>query len=145
MPLYTRFPNLRNTGFQFTSPETGRYNCIAWAAGDITRFWWPNPVYYWPDGLPKEETVESFLNVFAIFGFEPCTSASLEAGFEKVALYCDADGIPSHMARQLMNGTWTSKLGSSYDITHPTLEGVEGQAYGSVCRILKRHLTGGEK
>jgi hypothetical protein len=86
----------------------------------------------------RQETVESFLSAFATKGYHPCNSVELERNFEKVALYCKGDK-PKHMARQLEDGTWTSKLGvRGIDIIHPTLEGVEGDEYGFVKTILKR-------
>jgi hypothetical protein len=54
-------------------------------------------------------------------------------------LFADADGTPSHAARQLRDGTWTSKLGMSEDIQH-ALEDLTGEVYGSVVHILKRVL-----
>ncbi len=58
------FPNLRAAGWTRTS-EPANYNCIAFAAGDTSRYWWPNPFYpdasdsYWPDGAPNLETLEA--------------------------------------------------------------------------------------
>ena len=50
---------------------------------------------------------------------------SLEIGFEKVAIYSDAHG-PQHVARQLPDGKWTSKLGQQVDVEHSTLSVLEG-------------------
>lgn len=52
-------------------------------------------------------------------------------------------GEPTHAARQLPSGAWTSKLGEWEDIEHDTLEALEGsegrgEAYGRVALILKR-------
>jgi hypothetical protein len=77
---------------------------------------------------------------FSILGFELCSSELLEAGVEKVALYVNAQGEPTHMARQLSGGGRTSKLGKSEDLEHQ-FDGLEGSnVYGSVARILKRSL-----
>ena len=57
---------------------------------------------------------------------ENCESGDLEVGFEKVAIYAQADGAPTHAARQLPDGTWTSKLGQEVDIGHTDLQGVSG-------------------
>jgi hypothetical protein len=66
----------------------------------------------------------------------------MEAGFEKIAIYVDGDGVPTHAARQLSDGAWTSKLGEWEDIRHLTLEAMEddglGLGYGKVSLILKR-------
>lgn len=41
-PLEELFPGLRETEYTLTSPEDRGYNCIAWAAGDLSRWWWPD-------------------------------------------------------------------------------------------------------
>ena len=60
-----------------------------------------------------------------------------EAGFEKIAIFVDATGEPTHAARQMGSGMWTSKLGTAHDIAH-TLTGVAGRQYGRVGAIVKR-------
>jgi hypothetical protein len=134
------FPGLRGTGYDITSPQTTDYNCIAWAASDSSNWWQPDPFaqYYWPPGVPRLGTVEAHEQAFAQLGFEPCLSLAYEAGFEKVAIYVDANQAVTHMARQLPDGKWTSKLGQSYDITHDTLRDIEGQEYGTFRRVLRR-------
>ena len=42
MSLESSFPNLKADGYQVTSPQSLEYNCIAWAAGDNTQWWWPD-------------------------------------------------------------------------------------------------------
>jgi|GEM_PF-3681614 len=56
------------------------------------------------------------MQAFATLGYEVCDNVELEPGFEKIALYAGADGIPTHAARQLQAGPWTSKLGRMEDI-----------------------------
>jgi hypothetical protein len=68
-----------------------------------------------------------------------CLCHALEVGFEKIALYATPDGEPTHAARQLLNGKWTSKLGRWQDIEHE-LDGLVGELYGTVRRILKRTI-----
>ena len=139
--LKSAFPNLTLERFDITSCKDGRYNCIAWAANDSRRFWWPLPQHtsrYWPPGVPRSETVESFLAAFESIGYSRCRSSEFESGFVKVALYLDTSGKPTHMARQLGDGTWTSKLGPDVDICHETLAGVEGYHYGSAAIYMKR-------
>lgn len=137
------FPTLRSANYQVTSPRDVFYNCIAWAADDIGNCWWPSnpPVSYWPPQVPREETLESFIQAFQRLGYKPCEDGSLEEGFEKVAIYVDSSNTPSHMARQLPNGHWTSKLGDLEDIEHETLYQLEGRdlAYGNAKQFLKRH------
>ena len=131
-----QFPNLRQVRFSLESNPTDHYNCIAWAAGETHRRWWPFNAY-WPDGVDRELTLESFVAAFATLEYQPCEDSALEPDYEKVAIYVKA-GSPKHMARQLDNGQWTSKLGSEDDIYHATVAGVEGYNYGMVLQFLKR-------
>lgn len=126
------FPNLGRSGYAITSPQDRNYNCIAWAAGDTSRFWWPTPFSYWPGGAQRELTLTAFDEAFRTLRYEPCADGEREEEFEKVALYAK-DGLPTHMARQLESGAWTSKLGQAEDIRHEDVFGVAGSIYGSVC------------
>ncbi|HLD36803.1 MAG TPA: hypothetical protein VJC37_08780 [Planctomycetota bacterium] len=103
-----------------TSPETIDYNCFAWAAEENTRRWEPDPmnIYFWPPNIPREFTLESFITAYATLGYRHCHNADLENGYQKIAIYVGKDGKPEHVARQLPNGNWTSKLGDSYDVEH---------------------------
>lgn len=137
------FPGLQGTGYDITSPETGDYNCIAWAASDSSNWWQPDPFgqYYWPAEVPRLNTLHAYEQAFAQLGFTPCVDIQYEAGFEKVAIYVDASQVVTHMACQLPNGKWTSKLGESYDISHDALGDVEGHYYGTFHRVLNRPLN----
>ena len=66
---------------------------------------------------------------------EFCDDGTLEADFYKVAVYA-LGRKPTHAARQLDSGNWTSKLGRSVDIEHQ-LEGLEGEEYGKVVQYLR--------
>jgi hypothetical protein len=131
------FPRLEGEGWTKTSHHTPEYNCIAWAAGDDERWWWPSPESYWPPGVSEDGSLECFVAAFRTRGYERCADAVLEPGFEKVALYADDAGQPTHAARQLPSGRWTSKLGTEMDIEH-TLAGLEGPVYGRVALFLRR-------
>lgn len=136
------FPRLAEEGYSETSERTPEYNCVAWAAGDISAYWWPDPMHvgYWPDRAPREETAGAFVETFRMLGFEVCETADLEPGFDKVALYLDDAGHPKHAARQLPSGRWTSKMGKLEDIEHATLEALNGSLYGRAHVMLKRKL-----
>lgn len=138
------FPHLDEEGYSETSAATLEYNCIAWAAGKTDDWWWPDAfgAYYWPEGLARIETIESSAHAFATIGYQPCNDGALEALHEKVALNA-RDGKPTHAARQLPNGLWTSKRGGHIDISH-TLRGLEDSLYGRVAAYLKRPLNGGQ-
>jgi hypothetical protein len=130
--VIARFPALDQSAFEVTSQPTRDYNCIAWAVGDDKNFWWPTR--HWP--TKRTESRQSFLKAFATKGYRPCKNADPEPGFEKIALYM-MDGKPTHAARLLDDGKWTSKLGTAYDITH-TLDCLNGDRYGKPVLFLKR-------
>lgn len=138
--IETAFPNLTKNGFTITSPATEDYNCLAWAADESERWWWPDPFYvnYWPEDALRDETLEAFAQAYQTLGYEPCAEEQLETGFEKVAVYADSEGTPTHAARQLPSGQWSSKLGSLEDITHSSLDALAGELYGAAVLLLKR-------
>lgn len=131
------FPGLARSPFAITSPATPQYNCIAWAVGDNTRFWWPSRSGFWPESCERLETVQAFRAMLAVHGYVECASDALEPDCEKVALFVDAKGTPTHAARQLRSGMWTSKLGQHVDIAHE-LRGLEGKVYGRVQLMFSR-------
>jgi hypothetical protein len=137
------FPQLRQTGYRITSPADRVYNCIAWAAGRTHQWWWPigriDPDDYWPPGVPEEETISAFVQAFHTLGYGEAPNDELREGIEKVALYARNDK-PTHAARQLGSGLWTSKLGNAVDIEH-TLAGLVGDKYGQVVKILQRVIV----
>ena len=133
------FSRISTTDFEVTSPRTTQYNCIAWAAGCDDRWWWPGGLY-WPNGVERESTVAAFIKAFGSKGYTPCESPDFDPYFEKVALYVGIDGLVTHAALQKGDGTWTSKLGQQWDITHE-LEALCGfglYEYGQVGQILRR-------
>jgi hypothetical protein len=143
LDLEDAFPALRYARYGVTSEATIEYNCIAWAAGSTDACWWPDRAgqYYWPDDIPREEALNSFRQLFESRGYEVCDSHSLEPDYEKVAVYTDPSGRPTHAARQLPDGMWTSKLGQDVDISHQTLAGIRGSRYGVPTLVLKRRRT----
>jgi hypothetical protein len=70
-PLEEIFPGLASGGYTITSPRSKGYNCIAWAAGDTGKWWWPVPEaeLFWPSGVARAETVLAFRDAFASFGY----------------------------------------------------------------------------
>lgn len=156
------FPFLTKDLYEVTDDESDDYNCIAFAAGDKTRWWWPDPwgQYYWPI-QKRDETVEAFIEMFESLGYQKCRCSLKKRGFEKVALYYDPVGCvatpdhpevlpnsPTHAARQFPNGFWRSKLGPWEQIEHKTLKCLNGTdktgqrtSYGEPFKILKRAAT----
>jgi len=100
--LETIFPRLTQDTYSITSPPTKRYNCIAWAAGQSTKWWWPGPdveLEYWPETATRAETLDAFQEALASVGYAKCQDADLEPGFEKVALFAD-EKKPPHPRRK---------------------------------------------
>jgi hypothetical protein len=134
------FPALQNDPlFKKTSDADPDYNCIGWAIDDL-RWFWPPPAVkavtragrYWPppEKVRQDETVGAFIELFALAGYTVCDDGRYEEGVEKVAIFTDLSGTPTHAARQLEEGNWTSKLGEEIDIRHARVDGVAGDAYG---------------
>lgn len=132
------FPSIENQSFTITSPRTQSHNCIAYAAGDTRRWWWPDPfgIGYWPTKAQRVLHLAAFQQAFESLGYELTADGEFEDGSEKVAIYCK-DGVPTHASRQLGNGLWTSKLGPEEDISHSAL-GVSGSTYGEIAIFMKR-------
>jgi hypothetical protein len=81
--------------------------------------------------------LDAYREAFETLGYSVCNDDSLEEGIEKVAIFLHPAKGPSHAARQLPSGLWTSKLGKIEDISHP-LRQIEGANYGIVALIMCR-------
>jgi hypothetical protein len=151
------FPLAAADGYEPTSSKDAYYNCIAWAASDINIPWWPTPPSvvgaFWPDGAPREATLAAFMKAYATLRYKDCgRNGSLEKGYEKIAIYVGRDGKPTHAARQLYSGVWTSKLGPYKDIQHTSPHALEiasgspphSNEYGTVARYMKRKRRTGD-
>lgn len=134
------FPNLNDIGYRVTSDESTLYNCVAYAADDMTRKWDYFPPHYWP-GKISGDAIEALESVFISIGYARCDNGDLEDGFQKVALYVNEDGEWEHAAKQLENGEWTSKLGNWEDIRHRTPHVFGGSDYGNVMYYMKRKIA----
>ena len=134
------FPNLRSCGYTITSEANVGYNCIAWAAEDNDKWWWPDAEHtcYWPENIPRDETLDAFVKAYQSLGYTVCSNQEYEHGVDRIAIYTDNKDTPTHVARQLESGRWTSKLGQIEDIEHNTLTGFNGSSYGHVAVIMKR-------
>lgn len=145
------FEQLKDGTFDVTSRFTGAYNCIAHAAHDPKHKWWPVPEgsndAFWPK-VPRRRTLRAFTLAFQTIGYEECENGDLEPGYEKVVIYVSDKATPenpldapTHMARQLPCGRWTSKLGNKEDIAHDDLDSLEGKVYGRVARFMRRSVV----
>lgn len=104
--LELEFPGLADSSYTVESPYDVRYNCIAFACENSSRWWWPDAMNqkFWPEGVPREVTVSAFVRMLKMRGFEAGGDPSAEDGVQKVALFVDSSGTPTHMARQLSTG-----------------------------------------
>ncbi len=142
--ILSYFPNFKNYPYTDTSKENDDYNCIAYACGIDTLWYWPPPyagnkrTQFWPSNVPASLTIESFIKLFESFNYQLCSDDSLEEGFLKVAIF-EKEGMPKHAARQLPDGSWTSKLGMDIDISH-SIKGMNGGFYGDATTFLKRSV-----
>jgi len=141
------FGSLTPQDFKCASDPDDDYNCIAWAAGRTDQPWWPTGApYFWPDGLPKDphpeaETLDNFIEAFKTRGYTVCWSGRFSRRYEKIAIYVDDEGKPTHAARTLPSGVWSSKLGEEEDIEHRNVKCLEGILYGKKRIFLKRRLS----
>ena len=132
------FPNLAGSGYEITGEASRVYNCTAWALGITTQKWDCNDRNaYWPPSLPRNNRIETLMLLFTREGYSLCDDDALEPGYEKIALYAFV-GQFTHVARQLEDGRWTSKLGEREVITHPSLSNLAGRYYGFVHCIMRR-------
>ncbi len=138
MMILDEFPNTRIEPFVLTSHVDVNYNCIAWAAEDTTRWYEPDPdgYYYWPNEVEREYKVEAYINLYKHLGYERCETSDLEEGFLKIAIFAN-NNMPTHAARQLENGKWTSKLGRNIDVEH-SMFSMENGFYGQVIQYMRR-------
>ncbi|MBT6049245.1 MAG: hypothetical protein HOG49_20815 [Candidatus Scalindua sp.] len=138
--LEKEFPGLTSSNYRITSDLTGEYNCIAWAANETDVWWEPDPydLYFWPPGIQRTYTLDAYINAYGTLGYTTCEDTEYEEDYEKIAIYLDSDETPTHAARQLDSGNWTSKLGSLEDIEHNSLDDIICYEYGSSVVVMKR-------
>lgn len=132
-------PRLDAANCSQTSQSDLSYNCIAWAAGEDRRWWWPSGRggHYWPTPGAHIPTIDVFRSAFAGLGYKDCKSGRYQRRYEKIALYASTDGWVTHAARQVRT-RWTSKLGEFVDIEHDRPNDVGGGQYGEVVQFMRR-------
>ena len=134
--LNRAFPRLSSEGFQIVDQPSDQYNCIAYAAGDLGKWWDYNSIHYWPAHAARSSGIESLVELFAGLGFERCDDSSAENGYQKIALY-QQQGLWTHAAVQ-QNGRWRSKMGRGPVIEHYSPDSLSNGAYGELRRIMRR-------
>lgn len=130
------FPHLGD--HEVLSPSTGSndkpgaYNCIAHSLRVYDRWVWPGT------------TVEEFDRLFYSHGFKRIglLDYAFKGETEKVVLYAKFHGDGriecTHAAKQLADGTWTSKLGSGPLIRHSSPDALAGPSYGQPAAVYVR-------
>ena len=140
--LAAAFPRLAREGYEIVGEPTGRYNCIAYAAGDTNEWWWPTGGRYWPNYATRTQRMDSLVEVFGGLDYEPCDNSGLESGFEKIALY-EREGRFEHAALQTRTGRWRSKMGQGPLIEHRRPESLVGGMYGNPTIHMRRQVPEG--
>ncbi len=121
--LRKTFPHL-GRDYELLSPATKNYNCIAWWIGVTNKWVWPG------------EKVADFDRLYGTNGYQRIgvLDYSRKAGLDKIVLYGKRKGdgawAATHGARQLADGSWSSKLGALPLIRHLEPGDVDGDCYG---------------
>jgi hypothetical protein len=131
------FPHLGND-YEVLRPADLHYNCIAWSLGITDRWVWPG------------KTVADFDRLYGSHGYRRIGTLDYRAqpGAQKIVLYGKISYVNgrqviecTHGARQLADGTWTSKLGRLPAIRHRTpnaLNGYGPNGYGQPVAVYVR-------
>jgi hypothetical protein len=86
-------------------------------------------------------TVDAFEAAYRSVGYERCGSSGFELRFEKIAVFAKPNGEPTHAARQLDSGRWTSKLGRHVDIEHGEPNVLTSAVYGAPVMFMRRRRS----
>ena len=139
--LLTRaFPNLANEGLDIVDEPSPWYNCIAYATGDTSKWWWPDGINYSPPWATPTTNMESLLEAFAGQGYERCDDNNVEANHHKVALY-EEQGQMRHAAAQMPNGRWRSKMGRGPVIEHTSPDSLSEGPYGNPTVFMRKAIV----
>lgn len=138
------FPNMDINNVAIDDEDTPEYNCIGYAIGDTNKPWWPRGgeggFYYWPETEKDAEkySVSTFDHLLMTTGHGSITdSEKPEEGYVKLALFTEGDK-PTHLARQLADGEWSSKVGAGPLIRHGfDIHEMDNGVYGNVAKIYK--------
>jgi len=82
------FPALQESPYEITSAADGSYNCVAWAAGDVRRWWWPGEAMftYWPAEVIREQSIASFVMAFETLGYLPAARQLADGAIERFSI-----------------------------------------------------------
>lgn len=128
--------------YAVTSDKDGTYNCLAWAACDGLHWWDPTDEdSYWPKEVERSLAPSAVAKAFETRGYQECLDGSFDQDYQKIALYGTSNEIV-HASRQLIDGSWATKLGPDEDVIHASPEDFEGRAggdnYGRIVKFMQR-------
>lgn len=131
------FPNLKiGENGNYTSEKGDQYNCAAWAV-QLEDEW----IQFEDAQGNLDLSIERYITYYKNHGFEVGKNPDLEIGIIKIAIYANENKEFKHVARQLTDGQWTSKIGDWEDIEHKTLDVVTGKSYGKPHVIMQKKQT----
>ena len=129
--LLTVFPNLGTQNHRITSRKDPSYNCVAWAVED-TSLWWDHIGGFWPEGLTRDASVETYVELFRLLGFELSDSGNPVSRRSRCTV---------ERSHTWHSGNWTSKLGALEDIEHTDLESLADSSYGRPLLFMRRAMN----
>lgn len=131
-------PNLDESACVLHSKRTWDYNCVGFVAGDFRWWHWDYPeIYYWPEGIDRGHWCANYMAALSTVGFtEQTYDPGYDERFQTIAVY-HKGGVFKHVAMQIGDLAWHSKLGEYEDLIHP-LNALVGPCYGSVFRFMRR-------
>ena len=89
--------------------------------------------------MAGKSVADAFEEWFDVDGWTETADPSPENGYDKIAVFAK-NGKPTHAARLLTNGFWTSKLGPNIDLSHGLYDLV-GPEYGQVWKIYRKSIA----
>ena len=144
MTFHEEFPLARAGDIVTDSEMTPEYNCVGWALHLKRSVIWPDDdqQHQWAPDLPRRPDKDIFCAFFEKMGFSECNDENFEQSREKIAIYSRGNEV-LHVARQLRDGRWTSKLGPLADVLHPTALSISDGWFGVLAILMSREWTGG--
>jgi hypothetical protein len=129
-PVDVAFPQLKGD-YEVLRPHSRRYNCISWSLGISVQWIWPG------------DDIEKFDQLNGRYRYKRLGRLDLShrPGTEKIALYAISQNgrlAVTHQARQMADGTWTSKLGQLPLIRHRTATAIDNASYGRPVAVYAR-------
>lgn len=118
--------------FDVLGPANRKYDSFAWGLNVLDAWVWPGT------------SVEDFDRLAADLGYrrQKGLDYTLSKNMDKLVLYgkkrADSTVEPSHLARQLADGSWSSKLGALPLIRHATPEDLSGSTCGVPIAVYTR-------